>query len=291
MITLRQTQEQKRSCEDSFADWLVDELTILGEAFGEVLTAERQAIYARALSGIPKDQLQRAILTAVKELKWFPKVAELRELAGVSYGLANDGRPGPEEAWARMPKGERMEDDSVVWCEEERIAYGACRSLLIEGDQIGARMAFKERYERAVAEARAQGKRVNWTMSSGYDVEHRLTTLTSAFNEKRIDLEYALNFVPSERQEDFARMLPPGTVKGLLTGRSEKLPDLPGLPGLLTKMKMHGFAPPELAENSRPKLVPAAELTPEERHKRREELIAQVEYLKRSRNGSGAKQK
>jgi len=73
--------------------------------------------------------------------------------------------PGPEEAWARMPKGERMEDDSIVWCKEERLAYGACRSLLLDGDQIAARMAFKERYERELAESRSQGTPVQWTVS------------------------------------------------------------------------------------------------------------------------------
>ena len=36
-----------------------------------------------------------------------------------------------------------MEDDRIVWCEEERAAYEACRNLLLDGDLIAARMAFK----------------------------------------------------------------------------------------------------------------------------------------------------
>ena len=283
MITLRQTRGQKQSCEDNFTDWLIDELTILGEAFGELLTAERQAIYARALSDIPKDQLHRAILTAVKELKWFPKVAELRELAGVSYGIAIDGRPGPEEAWARMPKGERIEEDTVIWCEEERSAYNACRSLLLNGDLIGARMAFKERYERELAAARAEARPVRWSISAGYDMEHRLSALASAVQEKRISLNGALDFIPGERQFDFAHMLPAGQAKGLLTGHAEVLPPLPGLPGILARMQMEGTVPEELKPSSRSCPTPLSE---DELRKRREELKAQTEFIKRSRNGT-----
>lgn len=283
---MRQTREQKQSCEDSFTDWLVDELTILGEAFGEVLTAERQAIYARALSDISKDQLHGAILIAIKELKWFPKVAELRELAGVSYGIANDGRPGPEEAWARMPKGERMEEDSVVWCEEERAAYSACRPLLLEGDLIGARMAFKERYERELAQARSDSRAARWSISSGYDVEHRLITLATAVQENRINLDSALNLVPGERQEDFARMLPSAYTKGLLPGKVNKVPDLPGLPGMLVKMQMGGSLSEELKPEPRA-FYPPSEMSEESLRRRKEQLKAQIDSLKNSRNGNG----
>jgi hypothetical protein len=280
------TQEQKKSSGNNFSDWLVDELTALGEAFGEGLTAERQAIYVTALSDIPIDQLRPAIRAAIQELKWFPKVAELRELAGALPGTLNDGRPGAEEAWARMPKGRRMEDDSIVWCEEERLAYGVCRSLLLDGDQIGARMAFKERYERELTEARSQRKPVKWTASVGYDIEHRLVTLATAVQEKRLSLEAALNFVPGERQTDFARMLPPTQAKGLLVGEVQRTPDIPGLPGILAKMRMEDALPEEVRADLRPPHRVPADRTLEEARELRQKVDAQREFLKRSRNES-----
>ena len=152
-----------------FLEWIHNELTTLAEAFGEPLTDQRQDIYFAGLVDIPQDHLRVAFRRARYELKWFPKLAELRGLAGAQSDAPNDGRPGPEEAWARMPKGEHMEDDSIVWCEEERAAYAACRCLLLDGDQIGARMAFKERYVRELEEARSQERPVRWTMSAGYD--------------------------------------------------------------------------------------------------------------------------
>ncbi len=267
-------------------DWINDQLTILAEAFGETLTEQRQEIFCSGLADIHQNQLQSAFRRARYELKWFPKLAELRELAGAFPGAANDGRPGPEEAWARMPKGERLEDDSIVWCEEERNAYGACRSLLLDGDQIGARMAFKERYEKELAEARAQGRPVRWVISPGYDIEHLLTTLATAVQEKRVSLNSALNFVPVERESDFARMLPPGEGKGLLTGQVENLPNLPGLAGILAKMQMEGVVPEELKADPHPPHRTPSDRSLDECRELREQANAQIEFLKRSRNGS-----
>jgi hypothetical protein len=260
-------------------------LTILAEAFGEALTEQRQEIYCGGLADISQDRLQVAFRRARYELKWFPKLAELRELAGALGGDLKDSRPGPEEAWARMPKGERMEDDSIVWCEEERSAYSACRGLLMNGDQIGARMAFKERYERELAEARSQGRPVRWIMSAGYDIDHRLTTLATAVQERRLSLESALNFVPGGRQTEFARMLPTGAAR-LLVGMVEKLPDLPGLPGVLARMRMQDVVPDEMKAEPRPPRRAPSDRSPEEARELREKINAQIEFLRRSRNGS-----
>jgi hypothetical protein len=271
-----------------FLEWIHNELTTLAEAFGEPLTDQRQDIYFSGLADIPQDQLRVAFRRARYELKWFPKLAELRGLAGTLPDAPNDGRLGPEEAWARMPKGERMEEDSIVWCEEERIAYGACRSLLLEGDQIGARMAFKERYEKELAEARSHGRPVQWTMSGGYDIEHRLATLATAVQEKRMSLEKALDFVSGERRNDFAQMLPLAEAKGLLTGEVSNLPNLPGLPGILAKMQMEGTVPEKLKAKPRPPYGTPSERSPDESRELREKANAQREFLKRSRNGSGS---
>jgi hypothetical protein len=270
-------------------DWINDQLTIMAEAFGEKLTEERQEIYCAGLAEFPQNRLEGAFRRARYELKWFPKLAELRELAAVVSGASNDGRPGPEEAWARMPKGERLEEDSIVWCEEERMAYSACRSLLLEGDPIGARMAFKERYERELVEARSQGRPVRWIMSAGHDVGHRLTVLASAVEANRMTFEGALQFVPEQRYSEFTQMLPTAQVKGLLTGTTEILPDIPGLLGLLAKLRMNDVLPDELKPDSDQTSTVQPDLSAKDVSRRREELRAQVELMKRSRNGSTSK--
>lgn len=239
-------------------------------------------MYAEDLCDIPQENLARAFQKARKEYEYpkLPPVAFIRRMAGASAEI--DGRPGPEEAWARMPKGERIEDDTVIWCEEERAAYDACRSLLLNGDQIGARMAFKERYERELAESRAMGRPAHWSISAGYDMEQRLSVLASGVEDNRISLNGALDFIPGERRSDFAQMLPPAQAKGLLAGRVEVLPELPGLQGVLARMRMEGTVPEELKPTVRTDRVPLGE---NELRKRREELRAQTKFIKSSRNG------
>jgi hypothetical protein len=279
-------RRQSRTSGPDLKIWIANQVSGLAVAFGCEITGERLESYAEHLADISKEKLQRAFWQAGRDLKFFPKIAELRELAGVLPGSPDDGRPGPEEAWARMPKGERMEEDSVVWCKEERAAYAACRSLLVDGDLIGARMAFKERYEKEVAEARAQGKPIQWIVSQGFDVEHRLTTLATAVQEKRMSLESALNFVPGERQNEFAQMLPSADTKALLTGKVEKMPNLPGLTGVLAKMRMEGTVPEELQASARPPHRTPSERSEDEVRVLREKAKAQIEFVKRSRNGA-----
>lgn len=272
-----------------FLDWINDELTVLAEAFGEPLTDQRQEIYCGSLADIRQEQLQTAFRRARCELKWFPKIAEIRELACASPGTMDDGRSGPEEAWARMPKGEHIENDSIVWCDEERIAYSACRSLLLEGDQVGARMAFKERYQKAFAEARSQARPARWTFSAGYDMGHRLSTLATAVSDNRLSLQAALDFVPAERRHEFGLLLPAPQAKSLLAGEVNQLPDLPGLPGILTKMKMQGVLPEEIDTPIPIERKLPADRSIEEAQELRKNLQNQIDFLKRSRNGSRPK--
>src|SRR5262249_26427399 len=145
-IELGKRQSRTSRPDPALQIWIANEVSGLAVAFGLEITEDRLELYAEHLADIRRDQLQLAFVRAGRELKFFPKIAELRELAGAVEGTENDGRPGPEEAWARMPKGDRTEDDTIVWCEEEQAAYNACRPLLLDGDLIGARMAFKESY-------------------------------------------------------------------------------------------------------------------------------------------------
>ena len=62
--------------------WLAEQITVLAEAMGETMTPARLKIYIRDLSDLDCSQLQIAFARARRELKFFPKIAEVRELAG-----------------------------------------------------------------------------------------------------------------------------------------------------------------------------------------------------------------
>ncbi len=77
--------------------WITDQVTILAEAFGEILTPARLKIYVADLADIDKGRLAVAFARARRELRFFPKISELRDLAG-----ANDAdvrRIEAESAW------------------------------------------------------------------------------------------------------------------------------------------------------------------------------------------------
>jgi hypothetical protein len=102
MERLPQTEQNDGKLQISRSDnqrelqlWVVDQVTILAEAFSEELTGAKLTLYAEDLCDLPAAQLGAAFTRARRELKFFPKIAELRELAGAS---AKDQRTVEAEA-------------------------------------------------------------------------------------------------------------------------------------------------------------------------------------------------
>lgn len=109
---------------------------------------------------------------------------EVGEFAPIPAGIAMrcklmDGRPGAEEAWA-IALTSRDETDTVVWTAECAEAFALCSPVLNMGDEVGARMAFKEAYTRIVAKARAEHLPAVWSVSEGWDQVKRVATVKKA---------------------------------------------------------------------------------------------------------------
>lgn len=90
-----------------------------------------------------------------------------------------DGRPDENEAWA-VAVTSQDERETVVWTEEMAEAFNLARPLLGAGDEVGARMAFKDAYKRLIGEARAHNRAASWTVSPGWDAARRLVTVQKA---------------------------------------------------------------------------------------------------------------
>lgn len=90
-----------------------------------------------------------------------------------------DGRPGAEEAWA-ISLTSQDEADTVVWTQEMAEAFNLCKPILDKGDEVGARMAFKESYQRLVTDARLSNRAAQWSASIGWDVQKRSAALKKA---------------------------------------------------------------------------------------------------------------
>lgn len=90
-----------------------------------------------------------------------------------------DGRPDENEAWA-VALTSQDEAETVVWTDEMAGAFNLARPLLETGDEIGARMAFKDAYKRLVGDARALNKPANWSVSAGWDASRRQIAVQKA---------------------------------------------------------------------------------------------------------------
>lgn len=153
------------------------------------------------------EQLQRGLSRLRKEREWV-SVKAIIELSGAS---SDDGRPGVETAWAMCPK---TEEASAVWTTEMAQAFQLCRPLLVEGNEIAARMVFKEQYSEIMA--RANHEPVRWDVSLGWEPNGRLAALQDAIEKKRITEGHALSLLGWTQREELLAQLPPATRKQLV---------------------------------------------------------------------------
>lgn len=153
---------------------------------GAPLGATAKAMYFRALGDYSLEQVRQALDAHVKDPsrgRFFPRPADVvAQLQGLA---AEDGRPGPEEAWALVVVA-RDEGSTVVWTEEMAWAWSIAKHVMDIGDEVGARMTFREAYTRRVDDARMQRLPVTWTASLGHDPEQRRHAVVAAVEAGRL---------------------------------------------------------------------------------------------------------
>lgn len=129
--------------------------------------------------------------------RFVPTPADI--LAQITGDAINDGRPGAEEAWAIVLRG-ADEAATIVWTAEMAEAWGIAKSVMDMGDEVGARMAFRETYTRLVDEAREQRLPAAWSATLGYDEARRAAAIQEAVDKGRLqraDVEHMLPALPA----------------------------------------------------------------------------------------------
>ena len=154
---------------------------------GQVLNAGAKAMWFRAVAAYPLEMVQGALdahLADPKRGSFLPMPADV--IAQIDRAIADDGRPGPQEAWALAMRS-TDEGDTIVWTDEIAEAFGNCSPILNAGDEVGARMAFLEVYARLVDAARRQRVAPQWSASLGHDPERRDRAIAEAAQRGLID--------------------------------------------------------------------------------------------------------
>jgi hypothetical protein len=154
------------------------------------------ALFFRALQDHPINAVRDAFEAHVKDPqrgRFVPTPADV--IAQLLGATENDGRRGTEEAWA-MSLQAADEAVTLVRTDEMAMAWGVAQPVFALGDKVGARMAFREAYERLVAEARKARQPVRWLVSEGHDKRLRADVVRAAVADGRLS-QWELQALPA----------------------------------------------------------------------------------------------
>lgn len=165
-------------------------------------------VIASDLSGYPEAAVLGALVRCRREVSGRLSLAAILE-------RIDDGRPGPEEAWAATPKSEW---ESVVWTPEWSMAHAAAAPHIDLGDMVPARMAFLETYRKRLAEARANGEPASWEFSRGFELDGREIAVTDAVLKGRISVQRAVAMLPTLEPAKIEMLLEPPEDRKRLSG-------------------------------------------------------------------------
>ncbi len=185
-------------------------ISSVAEAHSHTLSAGAIRVYWSALADLSLEQVSKALLAHERnphEGKFMPVPAAIRR----EFLLAiDDGRPGPEEAWGIAVR--TMSQDYTVFLTDEIMwARDVAWPIYQEGDRVGARKAFLEKYESLLQTFRSPPNKVRWWPSLGHDPYDRETAVIEAVQLGRIRAEDARKYLPyhgEQSQQEKALLAP-----------------------------------------------------------------------------------
>ena len=166
---------------------LAASIVVTAEMIGHDMSPNTADAMSRELATMPLEHVTAALRRCARECRGRLTLADV--LARV-----DDGHPGEDMAWALC---HRDESETIVWTDEMSESYGVARPLVLGGANIGARMAFKDAYRKAVLLARDGGKRAQWNVSLGTDPSGRRAALESAVASGKLPADVLPLYLPA----------------------------------------------------------------------------------------------
>lgn len=166
---------------------LLEAVAVTAELCGRTFSEAAARVFVGDLAAYPEAAVLKALTRCRKEVRGILTVSDV-------VSRLDDGRPGPEEAWALLPLDESR---TAVWTEEMASAFAVALPLIAAGEVVPARMAFKEAYAQRVTEAREAAKPVSWSVTLGHDVRGREGVVMDAVQRGRLTMQEARSLVPS----------------------------------------------------------------------------------------------
>lgn len=173
-----------------------------------------KAVWAETLGALSRDDLAAGVAGCM-EREWPPTLPEFVKLCRQARSDKPGGHPTANEAWA-LVLASADESDTVVWTEQIAEAAGIARPVLDAGDEVGARMAFRDAYDRILRE-RPESPR--WFASLGSDAGRRAAAIDKAVRAGLLTQHHAAGLLPAPKD--------PGPIGGaLFDGQPLRLSDL-----------------------------------------------------------------
>lgn len=193
---------------EKLTDLLTDAYMVKGRSANGV-TVDMVRAWIRTLPDVPIEHVERALHYHARDAEkpHPPTPAEVLQIIREHTGGV---WPAADEAWAVAVRA-MDEDATVVWFEEMAEAWGAAQAVMLNGDEVGARMAFRDTYRRLVRQAQEQGRKPKAWASLGQDKGQRETAIQEAVSKGLLTAERAQAYLtgPTASAADVA---------GLLTG-------------------------------------------------------------------------
>lgn len=189
----------------------------LADYYRQPLPEAALNVYWTALQRYPFAQVEAAMQAHISDAergKWMPKVADI--VAQIQAATPDDGHPSPDEAWGVIAQIIDNEKETAFLTEPMREAWAGCSAILELGDEVGARMCFREVYAKAVSKARRGGIAPRWLPTIGTDPEKRAEAARSALAAGKITQEQASALLPAPE---------PARVMGLLASAAAAAKD------------------------------------------------------------------
>ena len=155
---------------------LIEAIKATAELCGTELSQPAAQMIVSDLMEYPERLVQDALKRCRTELKGRLTLESI-------ISRIDDGRPGPDEAWASLCWNDR--DTCVLTIEAEKAQF-AVRPTYTSGDKSASRYAFVEVYKQLVSESRSNKQPVQWIVSLGWDITGRDAPIESARQLGRI---------------------------------------------------------------------------------------------------------
>jgi hypothetical protein len=198
---------------DEFSALLDSAYDLIGVGQNKTISSGAKAMFFKAMASYSIEQFRMALNGHCMDKqrgRFTPKPADIIEqIEGMTGG---DGRPSDDEAWA-IALTSQDEADTVVWTNETAEAFGICQPVMATGDKVGARMAFKDAYNRLVTAARQSGQKVQWTASLGWDMERRTKVIEKAVTAGLLPAPTATALLPNYSAGEPATECPQGLLR------------------------------------------------------------------------------